>query len=111
MAFVPAAAGVPSSSSEALATNWSAEVLVKGALKKAEKVQKKFDIKREKAAKAGKALDPDIRTGILIGALGLVLIIVAAVIGGSGGGLIYTLGAIGLTVGLVIIILAALDVI
>lgn len=76
--------------------------------KKAEKAQRKFDIKKEKAAKAGKALDPDVRTGILIGALGLILLIVGVALNS---GLVYTLGGIGLTVGLIVIILAALDVI
>lgn len=86
----------------------AAKVLLKTVVKKAEKAQKKFDIKKEKAAKAGKAMDPDIRTGILIGALGLILIIIAAAIASN---LVYTLGGIALTIGLVVIILAALDVI
>jgi hypothetical protein len=85
-----------------------AKILLKAALKKAEKAEKKRDIKNEKSAKAGKALDPDIRTGILIGALGLILIIIGAAVASP---LLYTLGGIGLTVGLVVIILAALEVI
>lgn len=84
------------------------KVLLKTIAKKAEKAQRKFDIKKEKAAKAGKAMDPDIRTGILIGALGLVLIIIGAALSN---GLLYTLGGIGVTIGLIVIILAALDVI
>jgi hypothetical protein len=41
--------------------------------------------------------------------LGLALIIIGAIV--ANGGLLYTLGSIAVTVGLVIIILAALDVI
>lgn len=85
-----------------------AKILLKAALKKVEKAEKKRDIKNQKAAEAGKALDPDIRTGILIGALGLILIIIGAAVASS---LLYTLGGIGLTVGLIVIILAALEVI
>jgi hypothetical protein len=82
------------------------KMALKAAVKKVEKAHKKFDIRKDKKANA---LDPDIRTGILIGVLGLALIIVGAII--ADGGLLYTLGSIALTVGLVVIILAALDVI
>ncbi|QHT70208.1 DUF2207 domain-containing protein [Rhodocytophaga rosea] len=82
------------------------KMALKAAVKKVEKAHKKFDIRKDKKANA---LDPDIRTGILIGVLGLALIIIGSLI--TDGGLLYTLGAIGVTVGLVIIILAALDVI
>jgi hypothetical protein len=82
------------------------KMALKAAVKKVEKAHKKFDIRKDKKANA---LDPDIRTGILIGVLGLALIIVGAIV--ADGGLLYTLGSIALTVGLVVIILAALDVI
>jgi septum formation inhibitor MinC len=82
------------------------KMALKAAVKKVEKAQKKFDIRKDKKANA---LDPTIRTGILIGVLGLALIIIGAIV--ANGGLLYTLGSIALTVGLVVIILAALDVI
>ncbi len=88
-----------------------AKMAMKSAIKKIEKAEKSFDIKKGEKAKAGKAMDPTVRTGIIVAAVGLLLIIIAGIIGGGGSGLIYSIGGIALTVGLVVILLAALDVI
>jgi Flp pilus assembly protein TadB len=82
-------------------------VVAKALVKQLQKAEKKFDIKKEKARKAGKA-DPQVRTGIIIALVGLGLLLVGAL---TGLWFLYTLGGLGITVGLVIILLAALDVI
>ena len=84
----------------------AAERLVAKALvKKLQKAEKKFDLKKEKA---GKAADPQVRTGIIIALVGLGLLLIGAL---TGLWFLYTLGGLGITVGLVVILLAALDVI
>lgn len=84
------------------------KVLMKTAVRKIEKAQKRMDIKAEKAAKEGKAMDQQVKVGIIIAVIGLLLLIVggAAVVP-----ILYVLGSLGLVVGLVIILLAALEVI
>lgn len=82
-----------------------ARLATKMLVKKLEKAQKKFDGKKQKA---GKVDDPQIRTGIIIALVGLGVLLVGAL---TGLWFLYTLGGIGITVGLVIILLAALDVI
>jgi hypothetical protein len=84
------------------------KVLMKTAVRKIEKAQKRMDIKAEKAAKQGKAIDQQVKVGIIIAVIGLLLLIVggAAVVP-----VLYVLGSLGLVVGLVIILLAALEVI
>ncbi len=81
--------------------------IAKVLVKKLEKAQKKFDIKKEKAQKAGKA-DPTVRTGIIIAVVGLGILLVGAIVNSA---LLYGLGSLGIVVGLVIVLLAALDVI
>ncbi len=76
----------------------------KALVKKMEKAGRKFDVKKEKAAK----VDQQIRTGIIVAAVGLGFIVLAAL---TGSGVLYSLGVIGILVGGVIILLAALDVI
>jgi hypothetical protein len=83
-------------------------MVTKALVKKLEKASSKFDGKNEKARKAAKVSDPQIRTGIIIALVGLGLTLVGAL---TGLWFLYTLGGIGITVGLVIILLAALDVI
>jgi Flp pilus assembly protein TadB len=82
-------------------------VVAKALVNKLQKAEKKFDLKKEKARKAGKA-DPQVRTGIIIALVGLGLLLVGAL---TGLWFLYTLGGLGITVGLVVILLAALDVI
>jgi hypothetical protein len=60
--------------------------------------------KKRKAAK----VDPTVRTGIIIALAGLGVLLVGAL---TGLWFLYTLGGLGITVGLVVILLAALDVI
>jgi Flp pilus assembly protein TadB len=92
---------------EAKKLSMAQRVVAKALVKKLQKAEKKFDIKKEKARKAGKA-DPTVRTGIIIAVVGLAILLVGAIISS---GLLYGLGGVGITVGLVIILLAALDVI
>ncbi len=80
-------------------------VVAKALVKKLQKAEKKFDVKKQKA---GKAADPQVRTGIIIALVGLGLLLVGAL---TGLWFLYTLGGLGITVGLVVILLAALDVI
>jgi hypothetical protein len=82
-------------------------LVAKAVVKKLDKAQKKFDVKKEKARKAGKA-DPQVRTGIIIALVGLAVLVLGALLNN---GLLWGLGGVGITVGLVIILLAALDVI
>jgi hypothetical protein len=84
------------------------KMLMKTAVRKIEKAKKRMDIKAEKAAKEGKAMDQQVKVGIIIAVIGLLLLIVggAAVVP-----VLYVLGSLGLVVGLVIILLAALEVI
>ena len=86
----------------------ASRMVTKALVKKMEKASSKFDGKNEKAKKAGKVSDPQIRTGIIIALVGLGLLLVGAL---TALWFLYTLGGIGITVGLVIILLAALDVI
>ncbi len=79
-------------------------VVAKALVKKLQKAEKKFDVKKQKAGKA----DPQVRTGIIIALVGLGLLLVGAL---TGLWFLYTLGGLGITVGLVVILLAALDVI
>lgn len=79
-------------------------VVAKALVKKLQKAEKKFDIKKQKAGKA----DPQVRTGIIIALVGLGVLLVGAI---TGLWFLYTLGGLGITIGLVIILLAALDVI
>jgi hypothetical protein len=85
-----------------------AKMLMKTAVKKLEKAQKKMDIKAEKAAKEGKQLDQQVKVGIIIAVIGLLLIIVGAA---AYSGVLAGLGSLALVVGLVVILLAALEVI
>lgn len=85
-------------------------MVTKALVRKLEKASNKFDLKQEKAKKAGKVADPTVRLGIIVAAVGLGLILIAA-IAGPGSGFLYGLGSIALVVGLVIVLLAALDVI
>lgn len=85
-----------------------AKILMKTAVRKIEKAQKRMDIKAEKAAKEGKALDQQVKIGIIIAVIGLLLLIVGAA---AYSGILYGLGGLALVVGLVIILLAALEVI
>ncbi len=85
-----------------------AKILLKTAVKKIEKAQKRMDIKAEKAAKKGKALDQQVKVGIIIAVIGLLLLIVGAA---AYSGILYGLGGLALVVGLVVILLAALEVI
>ena len=85
-----------------------AKILMKTAVKKLEKAQKKMDIKAEKAAKEGKAMDQQVKVGIIIAVVGLLLIIVGAA---AYSGVLAGLGSLALVVGLVVILLAALEVI
>ncbi len=80
-------------------------VVAKALVKKLQKAEKKFDVKKQKS---GKAADPQVRTGIIIALVGLGLLLVGAL---TGLWFLYTLGGLGITVGLVVILLAALDVI
>lgn len=79
-------------------------VVAKALVKKLQKAEKKFDVKKEKAGKA----DPQVRTGIIIALVGLGVLLVGAL---TGLWFLYTLGGLGITIGLVVILLAALDVI
>jgi small-conductance mechanosensitive channel len=89
-----------------------AKVLMKTAVKKIEKAHKRMDIKAEKAAKKGKAIDQQVKIGIIIALIGLLLIIIGGALAASGGGgVLAGLGGLALVVGLVIILLAALEVI
>jgi hypothetical protein len=88
--------------------SFAEKMLVKTAVRKIEKAQKRMDIKAEKAAKQGKAMDQQVKIGIIIAVIGLLLIIVGAV---AYSGVLATLGSLGLVVGLVVILLAALEVI
>lgn len=90
---------------EARKASLPARLAAKALVKKLEKAGHKFDAKKEKAAK----VDQQIRTGIIVAAVGLGLIVLSALVGGSG--VLYPLGIIGLLAGGVIILLAALDVI
>jgi Flp pilus assembly protein TadB len=90
---------------EAKKLSLPARLAAKALVKKLQKADNKFDLKKEKA---GKVSDPQIRTGIIIALVGLGLTLVGAL---TGLWFLYTLGGIGITVGLVIILLAALDVI
>jgi len=91
---------------EAKKLSLPARMVAKALVKKMEKAEKKFDGQKNQSKKA--VSDPQIRTGIIIALVGLGLILVGALIGS---GLLYGLGGIGVTVGLIIILLAALDVI
>ncbi len=85
-----------------------AKILMKTAVRKIEKAQKRMDIKAQKAAKEGKALDQQVKVGIIIALIGLLLLIVGAA---AVSGVLYGLGGLALVVGLVVILLAALEVI
>jgi hypothetical protein len=80
-------------------------VVAKALVKKLQKAEKKFDVKKQKE---GKVADPQVRTGIIIALVGLGVLLVGAL---TGLWFLYTLGGLGITVGLVVILLAALDVI
>lgn len=88
---------------EAKKVSLPARLAAKAVMKKLEKASHKFDVKKDKAVS-----DPQIRTGIIIALVGLGLTLVGAL---TGLWFLYTLGGIGITVGLIIILLAALDVI
>jgi small-conductance mechanosensitive channel len=85
-----------------------AKMLMKTAVRKIEKAQKRMDIKAEKAAKQGKAIDQQVKIGIIIALIGLLLIIVG---GAAASGALAGIGGLALIVGLVVILLAALEVI
>ncbi len=92
---------------EAKKLSLAERVVAKALVKKLQKAEKKFDVKKEKAGKAAKA-DPTVRTGIIIAVVGLAVLLLGALLSN---GLLWGLGGVGITVGLVIILLAALDVI
>ena len=98
-------AAAPKSTAQKLSA--AQRVVAKALVKKLQKAEKKFDIKKEKARKAGKA-DPTVRTGLIIALIGLGVLVLAAILSN---GFLWGLGGVGITVGLVIIVLAALDVI
>ncbi len=82
-------------------------VVAKTLVKKLQKAEKKFDIKKEKAGKAAK-VDPTVRVGLIIALVGLLLILVGG-LASSGG--VAAIGFLGLIVGGVILLLALLEVI
>ncbi len=102
--------GTRSARTEAKKPSLATRMVTKALVKKLEKADGKFDLRQDKAKKAGKVTDPTIRLGIIVAAVGLGLILLAALLG-PGGGIFYGLGSIALLVGLIIILLAALDVI
>lgn len=69
--------------------------------RKVEKAMKKME------AKEGKAVSGNLRTGIIVGAVGLLLLIIAGFFGGAAG-LIYVLGAVLFVIGVVLILLSVL---
>ncbi len=81
--------------------------VAKALVKKIQKAEKKFDLKKEKARKAGKA-EGQVRTGIIVAVIGLGLLLLGAILGIN---LLWGLGGVAIAVGLIIILLAALDVI
>ncbi len=81
--------------------------LVNAALKKIEKSQAKYEAKKIKAEKQGKAIPSEYRLPIIIGAIGLALIIVGA----FGVGVFYVLGSIMLAGALIWAILILAEVI
>ena len=81
--------------------------LVNAALKKIEKAQAKYETKKIKAAKEGKAIPSEYRAPIILGAIGLALVIVGA----FGIGVFYVLGSIALAAALIWAILILAEVI
>ncbi|MDJ1492781.1 hypothetical protein QNI19_07545 [Cytophagaceae bacterium DM2B3-1] len=84
------------------------KAMVKAVLKKVEKMQAKSPEKQLKAKKMG-GVPEEYRIPFIIGAIGLGLIIIAALAGGAGA--IYTLGALALVGAIVWVILILAEVI
>jgi hypothetical protein len=83
------------------AQNLAARMVWKHTLKKFEKQQKNFDVKQKTGKKAAKAISNTAKIGLIISLVGLVLILL-----GQG-----YIGGIALVVGLVVLLLALLEVI
>lgn len=83
------------------------KALVTTALKKMEKMQAKMEVKKVKAAKQAK-VDPEYRTPIILGAIGLALLIIGAV---TVLWPLYLIGSLALTAAVIWILLILLEVI